>query len=138
MNLQNLAYTVVRGLWWALFLGYAVLIFWLSHGPIPKEVPFIREIPGFDKLYHALQYALLGFLGLQAFLPRTRSQFFKVLLLCWLYGLTDEFHQAFVPGRGADLIDWLVDGLGVGLSGWGWARWRGAHLRELFRAPPAR
>ncbi|MCI2431082.1 VanZ family protein [Candidatus Acetothermia bacterium] len=133
------AYTVVRGLWWTLFLGYALLIFWLSHGPIPEGVPFIREIPGFDKLYHALQYALLGFLGLQAFMPRTRAQFLRVLLLCWFYGLTDELHQAFVPGRGADLIDWLADGLGVGLAGWGWARWRGVdlNLKELFRAPPA-
>lgn len=129
----------VRGLWWTLFLGYAALIFWLSNGPIPEGVPFIEEIPGFDKLYHALQYGLLGFLGLQAFAPRTGSQCVRVLLLCWLYGLTDEFHQAFVPGRGADWLDWLVDGLGIGLAGWGWVHWRGVDLSvaELFRGPPA-
>lgn len=127
----------VRGLRWTLFLGYAALIFWSSNGPIPEGVPL--EIPGFDKLYHALQYGLLGFLGLQAFAPRTRPQFFSVLLLCWFYGLTDEFHQAFVPGRGADLLDWLVDGLGIGLAGWGWARWRSVDLSfaGLFRGPPA-
>ncbi len=34
-------------------------------------------------------------------------------VLVALYGLSDEYHQSFVPGRTATLWDWLVDLLGA-------------------------
>jgi VanZ family protein len=52
-----------------------------------------------------------------------------VLVLCWLYGLSDEVHQIWVPGRSADILDWLVDGLGIFTVGWLWGYWRRSHLR---------
>jgi len=114
----------VRALWWVFFLSYAALIFWLSDSPLPPGVPFI-ELPGADRAYHFFEYGLLSLLGLQAFSPRTRRRFWGVLALCWLYGLTDEVHQSWVPGRSADIGDWLVDGLGIILTmGWLWGRWR--------------
>ncbi len=106
-----------------LFLGYAGLIFWLSDHPVPQGVPF-KDLPGADRAYHIIEYGVLAFLGLQAFAPRTRRLFLSVLFLCWLYGLTDELHQAGVPGRSIDLMDWLADGVGVALVGWAWAQWR--------------
>lgn len=109
-------------LWWVLFLSYAGLIFWLSDSPLPQGVPFI-ELPGADRAYHFFEYGLLAFLGLQAFSPATRRQSWKVLALCWLYGLSDEIHQLWVPGRSADVLDWLIDGLGVFTVGWLWMRW---------------
>ena len=36
--------------------------------------------------------------------------------LALIYGLTDEFHQTFVPGRAASLKDILVDGIGAGVA----------------------
>ena len=33
-----------------------------------------------------------------------------------LYGISDEIHQIFVPGRTADPIDWLVDTCGAALG----------------------
>ncbi|MEZ4273606.1 MAG: VanZ family protein [Myxococcota bacterium] len=30
-----------------------------------------------------------------------------------LYGLVDEFHQSFVPGRSPDLLDALADAAGA-------------------------
>jgi VanZ family protein len=30
-----------------------------------------------------------------------------------VYGASDEFHQRFVPGRTADVLDWLADSLGA-------------------------
>ncbi len=112
-----------RVFWWVLFLSYAGLIFWLSDSPLPPGVPFI-ELPGADRLYHFFEYGLLSFLGLQAFLPTTRRQLLGVLMLCWLYGLSDEIHQAWVPGRSTDGLDWLMDGLGVFTVGWLWGYWR--------------
>jgi VanZ family protein len=37
-------------------------------------------------------------------------------LLGSLYGLTDEFHQRFVPHRSAELGDWAADTLGAALG----------------------
>ena len=39
-------------------------------------------------------------------------------LLVAAYAATDEFHQAFVPGRHADPWDWVVDVAGAGLALW--------------------
>ena len=33
-----------------------------------------------------------------------------------LYGATDEWHQSFVPGRDASVLDWLADLCGVTLG----------------------
>lgn len=33
-----------------------------------------------------------------------------------LYGVTDEFHQSFVPDRACDPVDWLVDTAGAALG----------------------
>jgi len=35
-----------------------------------------------------------------------------------LYGITDEWHQMYVPGRTPDLADWIADVVGV-LLGYG-------------------
>jgi len=33
-----------------------------------------------------------------------------------LYGMTDELHQMFVPGRQPDIADWIADILGVAIG----------------------
>lgn len=68
----------------------------------------------FKKGAHALGYGLLALSYLHA-LPK------KNYLLAWLfavlYSATDEFHQAFVPGRHASVTDVLVfDNLGAMLT----------------------
>lgn len=64
-----------------------------------------------DKLAHLLAYALLGFL-LGLGLGR-EGQAFGVAAL---YGLLDEFHQSFTPGREVSLLDFLADALGGALG----------------------
>jgi VanZ family protein len=81
-----------------------------------------RDIPSLfpfqDVCFHGSIYALLGFFLARA-LQKTYSQagFWKCVLLvtaCGIaYGLTDEFHQRFVPGRSADFFDVSVDGIGT-------------------------
>lgn len=49
------------------------------------------------------------------------------VLICFLYACTDEFHQSFVPGRGAAFSDVLIDTSGalVAMLLWaGWWKWR--------------
>ena len=49
------------------------------------------------------------------------------VLIVSAFGVTDEWHQSFVPGRDADVFDWLSDTLGAALAvvlyvRWGWYR----------------
>jgi len=116
-------HALARAAWWALFLGHAALIYRLSDGPLPETVaPLVW--PGADKLYHAAQYGLLALFGLQAWKPRARAAWLGVLLACWCYGLADEWHQSWVPGREADGLDWLADGAGVVVTGALWRAWQ--------------
>jgi hypothetical protein len=39
-----------------------------------------------------------------------------VVFLCFLYGITDEYHQSFVPGRYPDLLDLRNDTIGAALA----------------------
>ena len=36
-----------------------------------------------------------------------------------LYGLSDEWHQMYVPGRMPDVADWIADVVGL-VSGYAW------------------
>ncbi len=36
------------------------------------------------------------------------------LLICFVYAISDEIHQTFVPGRGAQISDVVLDSLGAG------------------------
>jgi VanZ family protein len=95
-------------------VAWAVLLFWLSaqSRPLPVELP-IRHV---DKLLHLGAYAVLGFLlagGLRAAGVRPRRAFVAAVLVASLYGASDEWHQAFVPGRDADPGDWAADTVGA-------------------------
>ena len=78
------------------------------------------EVLRYDKVLHALVYSVLGglcFLAVRQTWTLTRGRVIAAATLCaLLYGLSDEFHQLFTPGRSADLYDALADGIG-GLVG---------------------
>ena len=85
------------------------LIFWLSSSPDAQGVTFLR--PPLDKLAHAGSFGLLALL----FRFATGRPMLSVLLAS-LYGLSDELHQAGVPGREADVLDWVADTAGAILA----------------------
>ncbi len=97
----------------ALCIAYAGIIFGASSVPGNSLPDF--HIP--DYLLHALEYMALGALIAWCLLGAKRLYASRVLwqatFLGSVYGLTDEFHQHFVPGRVADPRDWVVDTLGV-------------------------
>jgi VanZ family protein len=35
------------------------------------------------------------------------------LIISSIYGLLDEIHQRFVPGRNSEFLDWVADSLGA-------------------------
>ena len=71
-----------------------------------------------DKLYHFIEYAILGGLLTRAFVAAKPSivpsqlVWYIAALLSILYGASDEWHQTFVPGRFATIADWVADVLG--------------------------
>jgi len=82
---------------------------------------------GFDKVAHALVYAVLAatvIYGRHAPGRYVLGSAIITLVVCVLYGLTDEFHQAFVPGRDPSGFDLLADGIGALLATAIWLAWR--------------
>ena len=68
-----------------------------------------------DKIEHFGAYGLLSvFLYLNLYFQKKFELLKKfpgtfTLLIASLYGLLDELHQLLVPGRSADVLDWLAD-----------------------------
>ncbi len=68
-----------------------------------------------DKIEHFGAYGLLSvFLYLNLSFQNTFKIFKKfpgtfTIVIASFYGLLDELHQLLVPGRSADVLDWLAD-----------------------------
>jgi VanZ family protein len=91
------------------------LIFIASSSPSPGPTPEFLS----DKLLHFGAYAALGFTILRALAgaqltSATPARALIALLLTVLYGVSDEFHQSFVPGRTPDVMDVVADAIGAG------------------------
>ncbi len=92
------------------------LIFWLSSIP---RIPVIHAPIEIDKVVHTSVFFVLCWFSYRAF--RYQSRFLSVqkyalvlaLVLTALYGVTDEIHQRFVPGRTFDYFDMLADATGA-------------------------
>jgi VanZ family protein len=91
---------------------YAALIFYLSSR---SSFPVPGYVWDFDKVIHFGEYGFFAALLLRA----TRSPLVS-LLIASLYGVSDEVHQAFVPGRDSSPFDWMADTLGAGLVCLSW------------------
>jgi hypothetical protein len=90
---------------------------------IASSIPYLGALPGgmSDKSGHGIGYGILGALLLRALSggrlqsvtwPRVAA----ALVLATLYGISDEFHQSFVPGRSPDAMDVLADSIGAALA----------------------
>jgi VanZ family protein len=110
---------------------YAAVIFYLSSQAHP--LAFLPpEVLLQDKLLHLLEYAALAALlvpGLRLAGVSVRAALLAALVMASLYGLTDEFHQSFVPGRDADVLDWVADTTGGAIGA------IGASVLLALRAP---
>lgn len=83
------------------------------------------EINHFDKVAHFLVYGLLASLLVRTSLGQRHA--WVAVLAVSLFGISDEFHQSFTPGRSVALADWVADTLGASLAvalycRWGWYR----------------
>ncbi|MEM7348140.1 MAG: VanZ family protein [Chloroflexota bacterium] len=97
-------------------LIWMAFIFSLSSQPRLADIedPTLERI--FFKSAHIIAYGLLAWLSWRA-LTADRSTTWSVLLLAFflstLYGISDEIHQRFVPGRHGRVADVLFDASGA-------------------------
>ena len=106
--------------YWLPVLLWMGLIFVTSSQPelpfvLNKTVDFITKKAG-----HVTEYGVLAFLLWRAISGErgwpALSSFGGAFIFSLLYGVSDEFHQTFVPGRTGRLTDVGFDALGVLLA----------------------
>jgi VanZ family protein len=111
-------------------IAYMALIFGLSS--ISQTPAFVG---GVDKYLHAILYS-----GLSALLVRalaggwhhrlTGGTVAAAVVIAAAYGVSDEFHQSFVPMRSVEAMDVIADTVGAALAAFGLYAWdiiRGRH-----------
>lgn len=99
---------------WFITIIIAIVIFYVSSltflGPVGKSNIY-------STLYHISSFFFFAFF-LQIALVKGKNK--KLILLAFLiatfYGVTDEFHQLFVPGRSANIFDVFIDAIGITYS----------------------
>lgn len=65
---------------------------------------------------HFFSYLLLGILTLNALISSGIDGYKRIgfaFLICLLYAASDEFHQTFIPGRGGQVKDVIIDSCGA-------------------------
>ncbi|MDF2926839.1 MAG: VanZ-like protein [Paenibacillaceae bacterium] len=84
---------------------------------LPLFQKLFPQMEGFDWGHFAAYFllALTYVWALAGERPAPRHMVLAVMLSL-LYGLTDEYHQTFVPGRTADWHDLRNDGIGASLA----------------------
>ena len=91
---------------------YAILIF--SGSSLPGEE--IPAIGGYDHLLHFMEYTGFGMAlmwwRISSLVNPARS-LMEATLTGSLYGISDELHQYFVPGRFPSASDWMADTAGT-------------------------
>ena len=75
-----------------------------------RKLAHVCEFAGLACL---LRLTLESWFGPSRKTPKSKKLTLQALLGGFLYACTDEIHQAFVPGRNADLLDILIDTSGV-------------------------
>jgi VanZ family protein len=108
---------------WGPVALYAGVIFYMSSQP-DVALPSVLD----ERAIHPIEYTVLGILIVRALaggLPAriTLGTALLGIVLTTAYGLTDELHQMFVPGRFADWNDVVADAIGGTLGAafcWAW------------------
>ncbi len=91
----------------------AAIFFLSSQESLPSLPGGLTDYTG-----HFIGYALLGVLMLRAFAGGawrgvTPRAGWLAVAVASAYGITDEVHQMFVPGRSSTIEDWVADTLGA-------------------------
>ncbi len=96
-----------------LSLIYMALIFYLSSYPLEMRLfPFHFR----DKLIHAVMYGVLAslvYLTLEGMNVPGRYVLTLAFTISFLYGVSNEIYQHFIPWRRAEILDVVANGVGA-------------------------
>ncbi|HSH94891.1 MAG TPA: VanZ family protein [Roseimicrobium sp.] len=113
------------------------ILHWLFPGIDENTVGLIQV--GIRKTAHLTEYAILAWLLWRALWipvpgdrrPWNRKVAYQAIALAAAYAATDEFHQSFVPSRGASPVDVLIDTAGAVIGIYLVHRWHAWRQRRL-------
>ena len=89
------------------------------------------DVVGIDKVTHFAVYGLLATLICR--LGKGPRGWFGAAFVASFFGITDEWHQSFVPGRSVEFADWVADTLGALLAVTLYTKWHA--YRRLLEFP---
>lgn len=133
---HSAASTEIIALSWMAVVAMAGIIFWMSANTgssINQGLGIISALKAFlssivfsltghevdvSPIGHFVEYFIFGVLLLNALrfhMPLSRAVLLAIIIGS-AYGITDEFHQLFVPERSCDPMDWLVDTIAIALG----------------------
>lgn len=101
--------------YWIPFIAWAIVIYSFSSNPTVKTSEVHWQDFVVKKSAHLTEYfifSLLLYRGLINTGVNSKKAILIVILSAFLYGLTDEFHQSYTPGREPKIRDVLIDSLG--------------------------
>jgi len=89
-----------------------ITLFMLS--TLPGNDPLLNSVHLSDKIEHFIAYFVLGitfciWIPIKNWLAKPFTYSALVVFLCTLFGISDEYHQTFIPDRDGNLYDLAVD-----------------------------
>ncbi|MBF0179708.1 MAG: VanZ family protein [Magnetococcales bacterium] len=104
-----------KGIFILTLLVYSGLIHLLSS---IEGQPGVQLFENQDKVEHVIAFGVMACVAWCVL--RIHPLFQRAWLWAWCYvaayGAFDEWHQLFVPGRYADVADWMADAIGAALA----------------------
>lgn len=112
---------------WLWPLAIALLVVTASH----RSQVASPDIANIDKVTH------FSVFGLLATLVCRLGSGWRAAVYAWIavavFGMLDEWHQSFVPGRSTELADWIADSLGAAVAVFLYTKWH--RYRRLLETP---
>ena len=99
-------------------IAWGVFLFTLTSWPSPPRLPLVARIPNFDKLVHFTLYAVEAWLLYRSvrWPGGRRFSFTRALAIVGamaVWGVADETHQTWIPGRSMEGEDVGADVAGA-------------------------
>lgn len=116
---------MVKLKYWLPAVGWMMVIFFMSGRTGSELNKWFFFVPNLN-WGHLVEYFILSLLVYYALVKTTRLRriFLLTVLISTAYGVTDEFHQSFVPGRQPDIADLINDAIGSVMA-MAVIKWRG-------------
>ena len=98
---------------WSIVIIIAIFIFYISSLSFEKGAPG-PDFPLKSYVYHFGIFFLFSFfLSISIVQGKYKNLILIVILVGIFYGMSDEFHQLFVPNRSCTFNDFVTDSVGV-------------------------